>query len=350
MVEKDYYKILGLNKGASQEEIKKAFKQLARKYHPDLNPNNKEAEEKFKEINEAFQILSNPEKKEKYDKYGDSAFSEEDLSQFRNFNFDFEDLFKGFGFENIFDIFNEKEDRSYEDYQEGEDLRYDLNITLEEAFFGVKKTITIDLKENCDKCNGTGAEKFKNCDKCNGTGKIKTIKKHGFTQFISMTSCSNCHGTGRIKIEDCKKCKGKGFIEKEEKIEIKIPKGVNNNQYLRIKGKGGLGKNAPNGDLYVVIHVKNNTEFKREEENLFLEKKIDLMTAMVGGEIEIKGIDKKLKLKIPPGTQSSTIFKLKNQGMPLINSNQRGDLFVKIMVEIPKIDKSQEKKLKEILK
>ncbi len=350
MAEKDYYKILGLDKNASQEEIKKAFKQLARKYHPDLNPNDKNAEEKFKEINEAFQVLSNPEKKEKYDKYGDSAFSEEDLSQFRNFNFDFEDLFKDFGFGDIFNIFGRGE-RGYEsDYQEGEDIRYDLNISLKDAFLGVKKTIKIKVKERCEECNGTGGKESKTCDKCNGKGKIRTVKRNGFAQFVSVSKCDKCNGKGFIITKRCDKCNGKGFIEEEQELEIKIPRGVNNLQYLRVQGKGGMGINAPNGDLYVVIHIKNDTEFKREEENLFIEKKIDLLTAILGGTIEISGIDKDLKLKIPPATQSHTVFRLKNQGMPVLNSSQRGDLFVKVIVEIPRVGKLKEKKIKEALK
>jgi len=349
MAEKDYYKILGVGKNASQEDIKKAFKQLARKYHPDLNPNDKNAEEKFKEINEAFQVLNNTEKKEKYDKYGDSAFSEEDLSQFRNFNFDFEDLFKGFGLNDIFNIFQEREDNE-KDYQEGEDVREDINISLKEAFLGVKKNIRINVKEKCNKCDGTGAEESKTCDKCNGKGKIRSVKKQGFAQFVSISNCDKCYGKGFITTKTCNKCHGKGFIEEEQEIEIKIPKGVTNLQYLRVQGKGGMGINAPNGDLYIVIHIKNETEFKREDENLFLEKKIDLLIAILGGEIEIEGIDKKLKLKIPAGTQSHTVFKLKNQGMPVLNSNQKGDLFVKVIVEIPKVGRLKEKKIKEALK
>lgn len=350
MAEKDYYKILGVSKDATQEEIKKAFRQLARKYHPDVNKE-KGAEEKFKEINEAFQVLGNPEKRAQYDQYGSSAFSAEDIAGFRNFKFNFDDLFSDFGFGDIFDFFSERRSRKYEDYEEGADLRYDLEISLEEAFFGSKKVIEIPSYEICKKCHGKGAEEkyFEECDKCHGTGEIRTVRKHGFTQFISIVSCNKCLGKGKIAKKYCDICKGKGKIKKIQKIEIKIPRGVNNGQYLRIEGKGEQGKNAPPGDLYIVIHVKKHSVFKREDENLFLDKKINLMTAIFGGDIEIQGIDKKIRLKIPPGTQSHTHFRLQGQGMPILNSKERGDLFVRIIVDIPKLSKEKEKKFQKIL-
>lgn len=350
MPEKDYYKILGVSKEASQEEIKKAFRQLARKYHPDVNQGNKEAEEKFKEINEAFQALSNPQKKAQYDQYGSSAFSAEDLAGFRNFSFNFDDLFSDFGFWDIFDIFNHR--REYEDYEEGADLRYDLEITLEEAFSGIKKTIEIPIHEICKKCNGLGAEEkyLKECDKCHGTGEIRIARRQGFTQFISITPCGKCNGSGKITTKYCDVCKGKGEIQKIQKIEVKIPKGINHGQYLRIEGRGELGRNASSGDLYTVIHIKKHFIFRREEENLFLDKRIDLTTAIFGGEIEIKGIDnRKIKIKIPPGAQSHTPFRLEGQGMPSLNSKERGDLFVRIIVDIPKLNRDKEKFFRKIV-
>ena len=346
MAEKDYYKILGVSKGASQEEIKKAFRQLARKYHPDVNQGNKEAEERFKEINEAFQVLGNPQKKAQYDQYGSSAFSAEDITGFRSQRFNFDDLFRDFGFGDIFDIFNHGRRREYEDYEEGADLRYDLEITLEEAFSGIKKTIEIPIHEICKKCKGLGAEEkyLKECDKCHGTGEIRMARRQGFTQFVSVSPCDKCHGSGKIATKYCNVCKGKGEIEKIQKIDIKIPRGVNHGQYLRVEGKGELGRNAPSGDLYVIIHVKKHPIFRREEENLFLDKKIDLATSIFGGDIEIRGIDdKKIKIKIPAGTQSHTPLRIEGQGMPFINSKERGDLFLRIIVVIPKLSKDKEK-------
>jgi len=352
MAEKDYYKILGVSKEANPEEIKKAFKHLARKYHPDVNQGNKESEDKFKEVNEAFQVLGNPEKKTQYDQYGSSAFSQEDLRNFRNRGFDFEDLFSSSGFGDIFDIFNSQRGREeYENYEEGADLRYDLDITLEEAFSGIKKTIEIPLHEICRKCHGAGAEDkyLKICDKCHGHGQIRMTRRQGFTQFVSVSPCDKCKGAGKIAEKYCEICYGKGKTEKLQKIEIKIPKGINSGQYLRIEGRGELGKNAPSGDLYVVVYIKKHAVFRREEENLFLDKKIDLKTAIFGGKIEIQGIDKKIKLKIPAETQSHTPFKLEGQGMPFVDSKERGDLFVRIIVEIPKLSKDKEKYFRGII-
>jgi molecular chaperone DnaJ len=349
---KDYYKILGVDKNSSQDEIKKAFRQLARKYHPDLNPGNKEAEEKFKEINEAFQILNNPEKKAQYDRFGTDAFRPEDLRGFRDFRFNFDDLFSDFGFGDIFNIFNHGRMRNErEDYEEGADLRYDLEITLEDAFYGIKKIIEIPVSETCKKCKGAGAEQefLKECDLCKGTGEIRMSRKQGFTQFISISACNKCHGTGKIATKLCDNCKGKGVIESIQKIEVKIPKGINHSQYLRVSGKGEPGRNAPPGDLYVVIYIKEHPVFKRDEENLEMEKSIDLITALSGEKIYIECIDKKIKLKIPAGTQSHTVFRLKGEGMPFLNSNKRGDLFVKIIVEIPKLDHEKLKTIKKFL-
>lgn len=350
MAEKNYYKILGISKEASQDEIKKAFRQLARKYHPDLNQGNKDAEEKFKEINEAFQVLGNPQKKFQYDQYGSSAFSAEDLREFRSQSFNFQDLFSNFGFGDIFDILNHGR-KQREDYEEGADLRYNLEITLEEAFLGIKKTIETPIHEICKKCRGIGAEEkyLKECDKCQGTGEIRISRRQEFTQFVSVGVCNKCRGAGKTATKYCDICKGKGEIEKTQKIEIKIPKGINSGQYLRIEGKGELGKNAPSGDLYIVIHIKKHYILKREEENLFLDKNIDLTTAIFGGKIEIQGVDKKIKLKIPARTQSHTSLKLKGQGMPFVNSKERGDLFVRIIVDIPKISSDKEKLLKKMI-
>lgn len=352
MANKDYYKVLGISKEASQEEIKKAFRQLARKYHPDLNQGNKDSEEKFKEINEAFQVLSNPQKKAQYDQYGNSAFTAEDLRGFRSQGFNFDDLFSDFGFGDIFDIFNHRRgERGYEDYEEGADLRYDLEIKLEESFLGIKKTIEIPIHETCKKCKGLGAEEkyLRECDKCNGRGQIRISRREGFAQFISATSCDKCNGAGKTATKYCEACNGKGETKKIQKIEIKIPKGINSGQYLRIEGKGELGKNAPSGDLYIVIHIKEHPIFKREEENLFVDKKVDLATAIFGGKVEIQGIDRKIKLKIPPGTQSHSPFRLEGQGMPLINSRERGDLFVKVIVDVPKLERDKEKTFRKII-
>lgn len=351
MVNKDYYKILGIEKSASPDEIKKAFRQLARKYHPDVNPGDKKAEETFKEINEAFQVLGNPQKKQQYDNYGDSAFNPDDLRNYRNQSFNFEDLFRGSGgFEDLFNIFSGR-DEDQGDYEEGEDLRYDLEINLEDAFEGIKKEINVTIQETCSQCDGKGAEpkNLKTCSTCGGSGRIRRIKRQGFTQFVSVETCRECRGSGKTILKACDKCKGLGRLNSNQTIEVKIPSGIDNGQYLKIPGKGNLGRNAPSGDLYVVVHVKEHPSLKREDENLFLEKSIDLLTAITGGKIDVDGIDKKIKLKIPAGTQSHSHFRLEGQGMPILNSKKRGDLFVKIVVEIPKVNRKTEKQLKKIL-
>ena len=350
MAKKDYYKLLGIEKDASQEDIKKAFRQLARKYHPDVNQNNKEAEEKFKEINEAFQVLGNERKKSQYDNAGSSEFSFEDMPKSGNYGFNFEDLFSG-GFNDIFDIFNGRRSSRQEDYEEGADLRYEIEITLKEAFYGIKKTFELPINETCKTCKGVGAESryLKECDKCEGRGKIKITQRHGPVQFASIVVCDKCQGLGKIATKYCDVCQGKGKTRKNQKIEIKIPRGVNSGQYLRLEGKGEPGRNAPSGDLYVVIHVKKHADFKREEENLFLDKQISLTTAIFGGSIEIQSIGKKIKLKIPEATASHTVFRLEKQGMPFVNSKKRGDLFVKIIVDIPKLDRDKERIFKKLV-
>ncbi len=351
MTEKDYYKTLEVEKKASQEEIKRAFRQLARKYHPDVNQNNKGTEDKFKEINEAFQILGNEKKRAQYDLGENSSFSQKDATGFRNSGFNFEDLFSDLGENNIFNIFNRGRNHEREDYEEGADLRHNLEITLEEAFYGIKKTFEMSIRETCKKCNGAGVEKkdLKTCSKCQGAGKIKITIRNNFTQFSGTSSCDACRGFGRVAAKYCENCEGKGNKRKNQKIEIAIPRGINSGQYLRIAGKGDSGKNAQAGDLYVIITIMNHPVFKREGEDLFLDKKIDLTTAIFGGSIDIQGIDKTIKLKIPKGTESHTFFKLKNQGMPFLESKKRGDLFVRIFVEIPKLGKDKEAMFKKLL-
>lgn len=351
MTKKDYYDVLGVKRDASPEEIKKAFRQHARKYHPDVNPGDKESEEKFKEVNEAFQVLGNNEKKAQYDRFGSSAFSQED---FRSQGFNFEDLFGDFGLEDIFDIFHNGRARKNEEYEEGADLRYDLKIELREAFEGTNKRINIPINDICRKCKGRGSEEknIKECDQCKGTGEIRVVRRQGYSQFISVRACDNCGGAGKFSTKKCSECQGKGRIKKEQSIDIKIPRGINSGQYLRVAGKGEPGINGSDGDLYVVVHI-NESRFKREDENLFVKENIELPTAIFGGEIEIKGIDEKIiKVKIPSGTKSNTPFRLHGQGMSILDSLRRGDMYVIIEVEIPSLkkDKESEKLINEVMR
>lgn len=349
MTKKDYYELLGIKKDASQEDLKKAFRQLARKYHPDVNAGNKDSEEKFKEINEAFQVLSDPEKRAQYDRLGHSAFKPEDFSGSRDFNFN--DLFRDFGFGDIFDAFTGSDRRTR--VRAGADLKYDLEITLEDAFNGITTRIEVPHYAECNTCKGTGAKPghLKPCQECGGTGEIRKTHKSFFGSMVSISTCRKCRGRGNIITKECETCDGNGRILKTKKIEVTIPKGIDLGQHLRIAGEGEEGENGGGtGDLYVVIHIKEHEIFERQGVNLFCKTTIDLGTAIMGGTIELPTITGKAKLRIPEGTQSHTIFKLKGQGMPYLRSTKRGDQLVKIVVKIPeKITKKQEELLQEFL-
>ncbi len=294
MPEKDYYKILGIGKNASQDEIKKAFRQLARKHHPDVNPGNKEAEEKFKEINEAFQVLGNSEKRKQYDQFGSSGFKPQDFSGFRWPSFD--DLFSDFGFGDIFDIFSGARGARE---REGADLRYDIEISLEDVFNGLTTKIEIPHFAKCSTCNGTGAKPgfLKECSECEGVGEIRRMQRNMFANIINVIPCMKCRGTGKIATKLCETCNGEGKIKKIKKIEVKIPKGIDDGQYLRIADGGELGENGgPPGDLYIVVNIKEHKIFERRESDLFCNTTIDLSTAILGGKIKIPTIDGKAKL------------------------------------------------------
>ena len=348
MTEKrDYYEILGVSKQASQDEIKKAFRQLARKWHPDVNPGNKEAEHKFKDINEAFQVLSDTQKRAQYDQYGHSAFKPEDFQGFRGFNFD--DLFKDFGFGDIFDIFTGRRGQRHGP-RAGSDLRYNLTITLGEAFTGIKKKIDVPHLDPCSTCNGTGAAEghIHHCEDCKGTGEVRRVHRTPFGQMMNVGTCRACEGTGKIATKACKTCKGEQRVRKTKTITVTIPKGVDNEQYLRMSGEGEKGHNGgPPGDLYVHIMLKDHELFERKNEHLYCNVTIDLGTAIFGGTVDVPTMTSKAKLNIPKGTQSHTVFRLKGQGMPSIHSNKHGDQLVNVIIDIPnKLTKKQEEHLK----
>lgn len=349
MAKKDYYKILGVGRNASQEEIKRAFRKLARKYHPDVA--GKGSEEKFKEINEAFQVLSDPEKRAQYDQFGHAAFRPEDFSGFRWRGFN--DLFSDFGFGDIFDIFSGSRKGAKRGPEQGADLKYDMEISLEDAYNGLTTKIEVPTFVTCKTCGGTGAKPgfLKKCPVCGGTGEIRRVQRSGFSQIINITTCKKCGGSGKIIEKPCDVCGGTGRIRKTKKIEIKIPRGVDDGFYLRVAGQGEAGYNGgPPGDLYVVIHIKPHKIFDRHENDLFCKTTISLGQAIFGGEIEVPTITGKAKIKIPPGTQSHTVFRLKGQGMPDIHSHKRGSQLVKVVVEIPKnLSKKEKRLLKEFV-
>jgi len=353
-MKKDYYEILGIKKNASKEEIKKSYKQLAKKYHPDLNKDHGSGE-KFKELSEAYAVLSDDNKKSQYDQFGYDAFkhgySQEDI--FRNVNFDDifgdvfgNDFFSGTIFESFFG--GNKKTRG----RRGSDLRYDLELSFEEAVQGVSKEIIVERNESCKECEGTGAKnsEFDSCKECNGTGQERFSHRTPFGIFTQIRTCSHCKGEGRVIKHKCSKCNGHGFITKERKIKINIPQGVNNGNRIGLEDEGEYSKGGY-GDLYIFILVKPSKIFTREGDDLHLEKEISFAQAVFGDKVEISTLDGKEDLDIPQGTLSGTIFKLKNLGVKNVNSDHFGDLYVKVNINVPKhLNKVQKEKLIEFSK
>ncbi len=358
MAKEDYYDLLGVKKGASDDEIKKAYRKMAMKYHPDRNQGDKTAEAKFKEINEAYEVLKDPQKKAAYDQFGHSAF-ENGMGGagrggfgggFGNGGFDF-NFGDGGGFSDIFsDIFSDfmggGNGRRGKSNNRGQDLRYDIVITLEEAFKGVSKTISFRRNGKCKKCDGKGGENSSTCPKCNGAGVINM--RQGF--FVSQQICPECGGTGYIIKNPCHNCNGSGIEVENKTLEIKIPAGVDNGTKLRISGEGeaGLG-GSPSGDLYVYVMVRPSKVFAREGKNLYLNVPISITEATLGATIEVPIIEGgKAEVRIPKGTQNDSKLRLKGKGMTGINSSIRGDMFLNITVEIPThLTSRQEELLKE---
>jgi molecular chaperone DnaJ len=348
-MEKDYYEILGLKKGASAEEIKRAYKQLAKKYHPDVSKD-PEAEHKFKEIAEAFSVLSDPEKKQNYDNYGDAyknfqGYQGQDFGQ--GFDFDFEDLFNSFGsgnFESFGDLFG-MGGRQRDDL--GSNIKINMTLTFEEAAFGTTKEIHYDRIIKCSHCAGTGAKggKFTTCKTCNGQGRVIRQQKTPFGIFQSQTICHKCRGKKEVPESECEECRGKGLIHGDTELKIKIPAGINTGNHLKISEKGNQGSDGT-GDLFVVIFVEPHEVFKRDDEDLYVEVPISFSEASLGATIEVPILKGKADLKIPNGTQTGTIFKMKGKGIQKLNSNNFGDEYVKVIVEVPK---KLNKKQKELL-
>src|SRR3989344_3829562 len=291
MTKRDYYDILGISKNASKEEIKKAYKKLAMKYHPDVSKE-KDSSEKFKELSEAYAVLSDDQKRSTYNQFGhdgfDQRYTQEDI--FRGFDFSsvFDEIFgESFSGDSIFDMFFGSDRRARR--RKGNDLRYDLTIDFEDAAFGTKKEITINKDAICDSCNGTGAEhgNMVNCDACNGRGVVTRTQRTPFGMFSTSTTCRNCHGQGQIAKNDCKTCRGRGIVKESKKIKVTIPAGINNGQFLRLRGEGEAVKDGINGDLFVVVNVKPHKFFTRDENDLHLEVPISYSQAVLGTSIEV---------------------------------------------------------------
>jgi molecular chaperone DnaJ len=345
VAKRDYYDILGVNKSASKEEIKKAYRTTAFKHHPDKNPGNKASEEKFKEASEAYGILSDEKKKTNYDQFGHAAFEGGSSQGFGGFDSSsFSDIFEDF-FGDFSDGSRESGRRS--SGSRGNDLRYDLSINLEEAYKGLEKKIDYTTYKKCDGCKGSGAEpgsKPIKCDYCKGNGKIRSSQ--GF--FTVQQTCPQCHGGGETIGKACKKCSGGGKVQSDESVSVKIPKGVDDGTRIRLSGKGEAGtKNAANGDLYLFISIQNHNLFKRSEENLFFELPITFADAALGTTIEVPCISgSKVNVKIPAGTQYGKQLRLKDKGMPILRGSSLGDLYIRIIPEVPV---SLSKKQKELL-
>jgi len=347
MAMRDYYEILGVKREASADDLKKAFRHLARKYHPDLNKGSREAEEKFKEINEAYQVLSDPQKKAVYDQGGHVEFGPGEASGYRPPSY--EDLFRDYGLGDIFNAFSGGSRRMRQ--RAGADLRYDIEITLADAFSGTKNTVAVPHDAECSICHGTGAEPghLRDCPTCRGTGEIRSPQHVGNRTMVSIAQCPDCGGSGTIIDKPCRPCNGTGIIRKMRRIEVTIPRGVEDGQFLRIAGEGEPGENrGPSGDLYVVVHIKKHDVFERQGADLTTTGIVGLPAALLGGEITVPTITGSAELKIPRGTQSHTLFRLRGQGMPFMNSDHRGDLLIRVIVRIPAtLTKKQEALIEE---
>jgi len=347
---KDYYEILGVEKGASEDELKRAYRKLAKQYHPDMNPGNAEAELKFKEVNEAYEVLSDPEKRDKYDKYGHAAFDPSmgggaGFGGFGGFGggFDFGDIFSS-----IFGGGSSRSSRS--NAIDGDDINVRVTISFEEAVFGCKKEISFARIEACSECGGNGAAKGtkpETCNVCNGTGSVRVKQNMGFGFMESQRACNNCRGTGKIVKTPCKNCNGKGFVKINKRMEVTIPAGIDSEQRIILRGQGSAGRNGGvNGDLCILVRVLPHNIFEREGDNLYCEIPISFAEAALGAEIDIPIIGGKTeKFTIPEGTQTDTSFTLKGKGVANVNSKRKGDMILTVNVETPKNLTAKQKEL-----
>lgn len=356
MNKKDYYEVLGVSKTATDEEIKRAFRKLAKTYHPDNKQTGDEA--KFKEVGEAYAILSDPAKRRQYDQFGHQAFTNNGGANYSGFNAEdidlndiINDIFGG-GFSNFsgFSSFGGDRRTTSKRPRKGEDSLITVNLSFEEAIFGCKKTINLELNEKCSKCNGNGGFKEKKCTNCGGSGHIISEQRSLFGVFQTQTTCNVCGGTGTIYEETCSECNGRGNVRKKKDIEVTIPEGIDTGYQLRISGKGSAGSNGgPNGDIYLEFKVKEHELFERDEEDIYLQVPLTITEAILGCKKEIPTLTGNVILEVKPGTQSNEKVKLKGKGVKRVNSIGRGNMYVIYNVVIPtKLSMSQKRLIKEL--
>lgn len=361
-MKKDYYEVLGVSKDASQDEIKRAFRQLAKKHHPDANPGDKDAEARFKEINEAYEVLSDPTKRSNYDAYGhpDGPFAGAGGGAsggqtgdpfgrvFTDFGgFPFGDLFGGF--EEIFGGRRQVDTGP----RRGDDLELEIDITLEEAFTGVERDIRIPRTERCTRCQGSGAEpgsEIKTCPTCRGTGQVRTSRSTMLGSFVTVTTCSRCGGTGKVIEKPCKECDGRGSVSRTRTVTVKVPPGADSGLRLRLQGQGNAGvRGGPAGDLYVVVFVRPHERFQRQGDDLILDQVVSFPLAAIGGTVVVPGIDGQIEMDVPAGTQPGAVLRLRGKGMPRLRSKGRGDMLVRVSVRVPtKLSGREKEILKEL--
>ena len=345
MEKQDYYKVLGIEKNASKDDIKKAYRRLALKYHPDKNKA-PDAEEKFKGISEAYAVLYDDEKRRMYDQYGhagiDQRYTTEDIFRGADFNDIFRSMGINFGFDDIFSQFFGR--RTGFDQrarpQRGNDIRYDIEISLEDAYKGLETELEVPRTELCDTCKGSGAKpgtRPVRCQTCGGTGQMRSTQRTGFGVFTQITTCSRCHGQGTIIEEPCPTCRGRGVVQKTRKIEVKIPKGIDDDSHLRLASQGEqLGSGSQAGDLYLVVHIKNHSLYERRGPDLYRKLEVSFSQAALGATVPLETFQGTEKVKVPEGTESGDIIKLKNKGMPQMRGFGYGDLYLVVQVKTPK--------------